>query len=431
MSKIEPVNHAIAEFLALSSKKYPENSLTLPFQKYIVALSGGVDSMVLLHALSQQVDKTKILAVYIDHQLQPASAEWTVQNQSFCHSLDVEYHCIKVTVDTTVASTENEARKARYRALQTLINDNDSCLLTAQHQNDQAETFLLQLFRGAGVKGLSSMPYLTNFASGYHARPLLMVAKAEIEKYAQLNKLDYVTDQTNFDDSIRRNFIRNQVLPMIEKRWSSAVEKISQAASHQADVQFLLDELALIDYKKGVRAFDQTIKLEVLQQLSLERQNNLLRYWLEQQGCDMPSRRVLEQIRIQMITAVQDAQPMIELDGFRIRRYQNHIYCYKPQAVKVKITQEDILNWDSKKDLIINGQLIIPKSWLSDNHPELTDLLLTVRLKQSGDKIYIGNRKHGISLKNYFQQEKIAPWLRDRVLVICFEGVIKAIYIID
>ncbi|ACV27289.1 tRNA lysidine(34) synthetase TilS [Kangiella koreensis] len=421
MTKSEPVSQAIDEFLALCISK--------SINHIVVALSGGVDSLSLLHALhlARTSDSSYSLsAVYIDHQLQAPSSDWAKQNQRFCESLDIPFQSVQVEVDKDLASLESTARKARYQALSEFVPNPQTCLVTGQHLNDQAETFLLQLFRGAGSKGLASMPKLTDFAQGYLARPLLTVSRKALESYCNSNGLQAIEDPTNQDTDIRRNFVRHQVMPLVEQKWPQASKVIASASEIQADNQQLLDELAAIDFENCYEVKQNSLVLAEVRQLSPQRVRNLLRYWLEGCGADMPSQAVLQQIQTQMLDAKEDANPAIEMSSGSIRRYRDGLYWVTETGVDYA---EFELIWLTDRDLTHNEQLLIPLNWLQQNHPHLVGKELMVKGRQGGERIRFEPSKPSISLKNYFQEQGIPPWQRDQVLLLEFEGELRAIFL--
>ncbi|WP_018624376.1 tRNA lysidine(34) synthetase TilS [Kangiella aquimarina] len=422
MSKLEPVSQAIDEFLALCIS----NSI----HSVVVALSGGVDSLSLLHSLHQRIKKSShtmsLSAVYIDHQLQAGSDLWAEKNRQFCESLEVAFETVKVEVDKSTASLEKAARTARYQALSQFIADEHTCLVTGQHLNDQAETFLLQLLRGAGSKGLSAMPDWTDFAKGFIARPLLNIPRAILDSYCASHGLEPIEDPTNSDTDIRRNFVRHKVMPLIEVKWPQAVKTIAAASDIQAENQKLLNELAAIDFENCFDARRNALLLIPVKQLSPGRVRNLLRYWLDACGADMPSQAVLQQIQLQMLDAKEDASPVIELAKGSIRRYRNALYWVTDSAPNYS---ELKLNWSAHSDLLFNNQLLIPLQWLEQSYPHLLGKDLIVKGRQGGDRIRFKKSQQSISLKNYLQQQGIPPWLRDQVLLLDDGNEICAVYL--
>ena len=416
MQAFEPVALAVDKFLVQAS-----------FNRYILALSGGMDSRCLLHAVSQRVNKKKILAVYIDHQLQADSALWKYQNEQFCQQLDISFVAYQVDVDTTKASLESEARKSRYRVFRQLIDDSQSCLLTAHHQNDQAETFLLQLFRGSGSKGLSGMPSVSSFSQGAHARPLLRVSRHQIEDYVVYHKLSYVHDKTNFDNNIRRNFVRNQLIPLIKEKWPNVDKQISDACLIQAENQKLLDQLAEMDWLATESNPQHVLELSSVKLLPKERIKNLLRYWLNNNRVKMPNQQVLEQICEQAFLAKDGAHPLIQIQDRSIRRYQNKLYLLVTEKYQQPLQQQWC--WDGLTDLKINQYIIIPAQWLRDEFPQLVGQSLAVSLRQGGEKFMPNGKSFHVTVKKYLQHSNVEPWLRELAFIIRYHDDIKAVYI--
>ncbi|MCW9027469.1 MAG: tRNA lysidine(34) synthetase TilS, partial [Kangiella sp.] len=295
-----------------------------------------------------------------------------------------------------------------------------------QHLNDQAETFLLQLFRGAGSKGLASMPKITEFAKGYLARPLLAVTREALEAYCDSHGLKAIEDPTNQDTDIRRNFVRHELMPLIEQKWPQASKVIASASQIQAENQQLLDELAAIDFESCYEVQHHSLVLAEVRQLSPQRVRNLLRYWLEACGANMPSQVLLEQIQTQMLDAKEDANPVIELVNGSIRRFREALYW-------VTVTAPDYseleLKWPANSDLFLNNQLLIPLEWLQQNYPHLVGKELIVKGRQGGERIRFEKRGQSVSLKNYFQERGIPPWLREQVLLLEFEDELRAVYL--
>jgi tRNA(Ile)-lysidine synthase len=201
--------------------------------KYLVAYSGGLDSHVLLHLMSQLSDsEISIRAMYINHGLQKEARDWEIHCHKVCDELCIPFNSKALQIQTsTGVSLEEEARKKRYSALNTSLQK-DEVLLTAHHQNDQAETLLLQLFRGAGVQGLAAMPAIREFGSKenlrLHARPILNQTRQFLEAYAKENQLDFIEDPSNFDESFDRNFLRNIIMPQLRQRWPGIDKTISR-----------------------------------------------------------------------------------------------------------------------------------------------------------------------------------------------------------
>jgi tRNA(Ile)-lysidine synthase len=252
-----------------------------------VAFSGGLDSTVLLHLLTH-LAKTESLptlkAIHIHHGLQAAADAWPQHCQSVCDALGVPLQVVRVQVQRG-ASLERAARDARYGAFVDATQVDD-VLLTAQHQDDQAETLLFRLLRGAGVRGLSGMPSRRPLGRGFLVRPLLAVSRAELEAYATEHHLNWIEDPSNQDRQFSRNYLRHQVFPVLTERWPQAMATMARSASHLSEAQALLDELADIDLAEANTVSDfawlgvPSLDLASLAKLSAARQRNALSHWL-------------------------------------------------------------------------------------------------------------------------------------------------------
>ncbi|NUU35605.1 tRNA lysidine(34) synthetase TilS [Pseudomonas sp. C2B4] len=253
-----------------------------------IAFSGGLDSTVLLHLLAH-LAKTESLpalsAIHIHHGLQAAADAWPEHCQSVCDGLGVQLEVVRVQVQSG-ASLERAARDARYAAFNDVTHANE-VLLTAQHRDDQAETLLFRLLRGAGVRGLSGMPQQRPLGEGHLLRPLLDVSRMELEAYAAEHQLSWIEDPSNQDRQFSRNYLRHQVFPVLISRWPQAMTTMARSAAHLSEAQGLLDELAQIDLSQArtVSEFDwlrvPSLELAPLEDLSTARQRNVLSHWLE------------------------------------------------------------------------------------------------------------------------------------------------------
>ncbi|MDR6606558.1 tRNA lysidine(34) synthetase TilS [Pseudomonas synxantha] len=253
-----------------------------------IAFSGGLDSTVLLHLLAH-LAKTESLpalsAIHVHHGLQAVADAWPEHCRSVCAALGVPLQIVRVQVQPG-ASLERAARDARYHTFAEVTGPGD-VLLTAQHRDDQAETLLFRLLRGAGVRGLSGMPRQRSLGKGHLLRPLLDVTRAELEAYASTHGLSWIEDPSNQDRQYSRNYLRHQVLPVLVQRWPQAVATMARSAAHLTEAQGLLEELAEMDLREASSGseFDwlglRSLELAPLAQLSDARQRNALSHWLE------------------------------------------------------------------------------------------------------------------------------------------------------
>lgn len=415
MNHSEPVAAAVRQFLAQHS---------LNHHSFLVALSGGADSVALLHALCEQVSRDKVQAIYIDHQLQDVSVEWADFNQKFCHALGVKFHTLSVNVGKS-ASIEAEARHARYQALAKELKPLQY-LLTGHHQDDQAETLLLQLFRGAGPKGLSAMPVLTDFAEGFHARPLLNVCKDDILQYCKKHDLAFVEDPSNQDLKHRRNFLRHQVMPLLEEEWPQVKSTLARVSELQADAQSIVHGVAAEDFTNCSNGTG--LSLDELSKLPKARQGQVLRYWLESLQQEMPSQKVLGELLEQMLNSESSAQPSIEFSKGAIKRSQGYLVWVPKNNTQSETFDIQPTSWDGMSDLLLSESLTITRQWLEVNHPELQGKPLIVKSRQGGERFRKKNAKHSTSLKNYFQEHGVPSWQREQVVLILLDDEVRAIY---
>ncbi|RBJ84712.1 tRNA lysidine(34) synthetase TilS [Pseudomonas sp. MWU12-2534b] len=272
---------------ALSAKLLHSLRPWLDAKVWRVAFSGGLDSTVLLHLLAhlaQQQPLPKLLAVHVHHGLQEAADAWPDHCQAICDALGVPLQVIRLQVRAG-PSLEQAAREARYGAFAALTAAHE-LLLTAQHREDQAETLLFRLLRGAGVRGLSAMPACRPLGGGQLLRPLLGVSRQALERYAAEQGLSWVEDPSNADHQYSRNYLRHQVMPLLQARWPQAATSMSRSAAHLREAQGLLDELAVQDLAaaEGGDCFPwlglPSLALAPLQALSPARQRNALSHWL-------------------------------------------------------------------------------------------------------------------------------------------------------
>jgi tRNA(Ile)-lysidine synthase len=384
-----------------------------------VALSGGVDSVVLLHLL-HQLQKTQtftLKASHVHHGLSKNADKWVTFCEKLCRklsiSLDVNY--IQLPQKKSLG-IEGEARRLRYEKL---LQSQTDLVVLAHHEDDQAETFLLQLIRGAGVKGLSSMAHFDDTRRLW--RPLLKASRIDIESYAKKHKLKWIEDESNQNIDFDRNFIRSKVLPILKNRFNHIIKVISRSSAHLAEAQNLLDDLAKIDLKNLLKSDNYKHKLNVktLDKLSNARAKNALRFWLEMNGQLMPSRDLLDELLRQVLTAKKDAELRIELSKeFEIRRYQDEIYIV-PKNHKNQKKYEII--WAGESEIILpNGQKLTFKKVKGKGiHLKfLRDQKLKIRNRQGGEFFKPDSKRPTKKIKQLLQESDLPPWERENLPLI-------------
>jgi tRNA(Ile)-lysidine synthase len=401
-------------------------------ERYWVAYSGGMDSTVLLHALNALRDalSADLGALHVDHGLSSAAGAWRCHCRDTCARLGLEFRDLRVdAVPGPGESPEAAARHARYRALAKQIGPGEA-LVTAHHRDDQAETLLLQLLRGAGPRGLSAMPAHAPFAGGFLLRPLLTYPRSALEAYAEQGGLEWIQDQSNFDVGFDRNFLRHRVVPLLRQRWPSLDRTLARAAEHQAEAARLNDELAVLDARSALgpaRGSQRTLRTSVLQELGAARARNLLRHWLRQEGLFLPSARVLQRILDELLTTRVDAVPLVAWQGGEVRRWRGLLYADLPRSGPAADSRAAAA-WDLSGALEFAGGVLTASRRRGVG---ITTALcrngVEVRVRRGGERCRPPGREHSRPLKKLLQEQGIPPWQRGNLPLIFIAGQLAAV----
>lgn len=288
---------------------------THPADRLCVGLSGGRDSVVLLHLLSRLDLGARLFAVHVHHGLSPNADAWKAFCTAYCRNLDVPLRIERVAVEGgTGLGLEAAARQARYAAFARCPAD---CLLLAHHQGDQAETLLFNLVRGAGVAGAAAMPVERRLGGLRLLRPLLAVAREDIVAYAEENGLAWIEDESNADTGFSRNFLRHAVMPVLAGRFPGAAVCLAAAAGHFAEAGELLTDLGELDWQAC--ADGDSLPLAALRRLSPARLKNLLRHRLRQLGWRAPAAARLNEFVRQLFESAPGARPALHLPDGEMR----------------------------------------------------------------------------------------------------------------
>ena len=376
-----------------------------------IAFSGGLDSTVLLHLLASLAkieNLPPVSAVHVHHGLQAAADAWPSHCQSVCDSLGVPLRVMRVQVRQG-ASLERAAREARYQAFMQVLGAGE-VLFTGQHRDDQAETLLFRLLRGAGVRGLAAMPEHRPLAQGYLVRPLLAFSRSDLEAYAHQHQLQWIEDPSNVDPRFSRNYLRHRVLPTVTERWPQAITHLARTAEHMAEAQGLLDELAMMDLQRADQpsAFPwlplPSLALEPLRELSDARQRNALRHWL------MPLTRLPDSDHWAgwhaLRDAKRDAQPLWRLADGQMQRSGERIWWLPSTWSEFSDASVSWPDPQNPLELTGNGQLrFIGKA------PEGP---LEVRYRQGGEIIDVAGRGRR-DLKRLLNESGMPGFARGRL----------------
>ena len=398
---------------------------------FCIAYSGGLDSYVLLYAMSQLMSQHPELtcrAVHINHGLHPKAAQWEDHCAVICKQLGIAFISRRLHLQIKPGdSVEAVARSARYDCLSKIIKPNEY-LLTAHTQNDQAETVVLQLLRGAGVKGLAAMPVKKIFAAGYLIRPLLTFTRDDLQVYANQHELKWIADDSNVNLRFDRNYIRHQVLPVLQVRWPQCLKTLARSAQHCAESAALIDELADIDLKLVSDDAKKNLFVVPLLALSAARQRNVLRRWIQTKGYPIPNTKQLMEMRETVLLASEDAQPCFTWNQAEIRRYQHRLYILKPL---LNHAANQRLTWDFQTELVLPDQLgkLTATKKQGEGISVTGDMTkITVRFRHGGERCQPTGRKESHSLKHLLQEWKIPPWERDRIpLIYCGDTLIAVV----
>ncbi len=387
----------------------------LQARRWLIAYSGGVDSHVLLHAIAAlraSLTLPPLVAIHINHQLNPRAVDWVAHCQSVCAALGIELIVEAVNIERNSGSgLEAAARRARYAAFEKHLGT-DELLLQAHHRDDQTETLLLRLLRGSGIAGLAAMPKQRELGRGYLLRPLLQQTRTEIIAYAQREQLQWIHDDSNDSEHFDRNFLRLRVLPLFAERWPAYRDTLARVIDNAAEADVLLKELAAQDLIAAL-ADGRTLKIDAIQKLSPARKRNLIIYWLQQLQLPLPSRAQLTQV-LALITASADAEPCVNWPGAELHRFRERLYALPPLP---PVPNDFDLEWQPPQPLTIAGlgelraTAIIGTGLRADRN-------YRIRNRRGGERCQPLGRAHSQTLKKLLQEYDLPPWQRDRLPII-------------
>ena len=396
--------------------------------RYCIAFSGGLDSSVLLTLMATILadwPDAALRAIHVNHGLYADADRWQSAAQVVAQKLKVDFSAIRVSIaEDASGGVEAAARDARYLALACALAT-DEILVCAHHLDDQLETFLLQLMRGAGLAGLAAMPVVRNLHPGLLLRPLLSVNRDELSSWARQNDVSWCEDSSNQNQQFARNYLRHRILPLLQDRWPSVAGSTARSAAHCAEAESVLQELAeqdLGDPLAETAYLASVLSTEKLDGLSVGRVRNLLRYWIRSQGYPVPGHGRLAEIIDSVVPARIDAEPVVRWSDTELRRYRDRLYLM-PSLAKAP---DRVLQWDTAKPLALPelmGQLELAPADSGRGNGVIANHLLerhcTVRFRVGGEHFRpAGGRRK--PLKKWLQEKGIPPWMRSRLpLVFC------------
>lgn len=395
---------------------------TKPVRKnVVVAYSGGVDSHVLLHAcwqLQSQFPDLCFSAIHINHGLSQQADQWQAHCQAVCQQLAIPLQCANVQVDLAhPQGLEAAARAVRYQRIAELCPP-DALLLLAQHQDDQAETLLLQLKRGAGPKGLAAMAEVSRTEAFAVLRPFLHLSQQSILAYAEQHQLSWQEDDSNRNLRFDRNFLRLQILPLLTQRWPEFNQALTRSAALCAEQQSLLEEAA----REKLQALpDGRLPIVPLLQLSESWQKQVLRCWCGDRGVPMPSREILTQL-VASAQAKADAEPLVSWQDWQCRRYQQHLYLMPTLAAVPKAP----FIWRDVTQPLTTPLGVL--SWLGSQEIDRAAVApLQVQFDHRGFRFKPRGAGGSKPIKQWYKQWCIPPWLRPLQPVVLYQEQVLAV----
>ncbi|CAI0956125.1 tRNA lysidine(34) synthetase TilS [Serratia quinivorans] len=385
----------------------------------LVAFSGGLDSSVLLHllvGLRQQLPDLQLRAVHVHHGLSAFADQWVTHCRQQCVAWQLPLVVQYVQVDSQQGGIEAAARAARYSAFASTLAA-DETLLTAQHLDDQCETFLLALKRGSGPAGLSAMAAQTSLGDNHLLRPLLGYSRQQLEAYAQQHQLSWIEDDSNQDPRFDRNFLRLQVLPLLNQRWPHFAAATARSASLCAEQEQLLDEL-LAEQLHKLLDEDHALAIDGLVTCSPARRFALLRRWIALFGVTMPSREQLQRLWEEVALSREDAEPQLQLGQYQFRRFRRRLYLLPLMADLREIS----LSWSMDDSLVLPdglGELVSGEGDICLRAPQ-SQQKVSIRFTAQGKHRILG-RAHSRPIKKLWQELGIPPWQRERTPLIYYD----------
>ena len=409
-----------------------------PVSRYLVGFSGGLDSTVLVHALKRAVaEGVPVVAVHINHGLHPDADAWEEHCRHITAKLKVEFFSRHVEVkDHGGAGIEAAARAKRYAAIKELMQGGD-VLLSAHHEEDQAETLLLNLMRGSGLAGLAAIGARQPFGPGLLIRPMLSVPRADIERYARDSGLAWVEDPANADPRFDRNFLRREILPRLRLRWPAASRRLANSAGLAGEAAGLQDDLARLDLASllhspadvgpeeqapnSARHAPGRLGIEGLRRLTPARQRNVLRFAIRACGLPQAPATRLRQVQDELLGAREDAVPLVAWRGAEVRRFRQKLYLLAERMFEP--CEEDaapLLTGDGRAINVGSALGTLRLQPLSPHEGAGIDPLLVakglgLKFRTGGERIRPYGRKETRPLKKLLQEQGVVPWMRQYV----------------
>jgi tRNA(Ile)-lysidine synthase len=396
--------------------KLPDSPRLAPI---LVGYSGGLDSSVLLHLLARHAECRAggLRAIHVHHGLHAQADAWAAHCERECAALDVPLEVVRVKVDAAAGlGIEGAARAARHAAFAQALGEGE-ILALAHHRDDQAETFLLRALRGSGVDGLAAMRPWRAHARGWLWRPLLDIPRDQLAAHAHAHELHWIEDPSNADSGFNRNFLRNQVMPLLRERWPHAAANLARSARLSAQAVDLLDAEDAAAQERAQRD-DGSLDITVLQALPGARRARVLRRWIDASGLPPLPANGTAQVEQQLLHARQDSEARFDWTGARVQRWRDALHAGR---IRTPLPADWSQAWDGRAPLALPGG-----DRLELVGTDAFDTPLRVHARQGGERLLLPGRTHHHSLRHVLQERNVPPWLRTRMPLLSEAGELLA-----
>jgi tRNA(Ile)-lysidine synthase len=398
-----------------------------------IAFSGGLDSTVLLHAVASQFPVDKLRALHVNHGLSPNSDLWQDHCAQVANKLSVQLLTFAVDVRPRGKGVEKAARDARYQIFEDILKSGD-CLLMAHHQDDQAETILYRLLRGAGPAGLAGMPEKRTLGEGTLLRPFLEVTRGELFSTATEQGLSWIEDESNASPDFDRNYLRARVIPAIAERWPDYRQRFARAAENCRSSAVVLDlygrrELAGLELR--TEKVGSSIALLRFLETVRDSQLNILRAWVSEEKRAPCGHQILESVLDDLVLSRADACPVVRWEGGEFRRYRERLHLLPAEFSSCEDRGTDHQIIDSRNfgaGVLVDafGLELRPASGGRALRIAASDRV-EIGVRKGGERCQPVGRAHSAPLKKLFQEYGLEPWLRDRVPLVFVNGNLAAV----
>jgi len=389
-------------------------------KKLVVGYSGGLDSTVLLSlvaSLKNNFPELNIAAIHVNHNLMEQCDLWQQHCEKFCEAIQVPFNSIKITSLTSSGKgIEDAARQARFGIFEKYINE-DELLLLAHHANDQTETIIYRLMRGSGVVGLSGIKQIQALKKLTIIRPLLTVEKTELEQYAISNKIKWIDDNSNSDENYDRNYIRKNVISVLENRWPDLHQKLTKNSKLLEQQAELLDELAVED-SKIIVSNSGYLELDQLRKINPKRCLNFLSWWFRQNiGYSLSNTRI-KLIYNDLKNYRNEASFKQNCGGSVLLQSRNRAYLiphsFFSETYEVLFLNEFLPeHWQQIIEIGLSKYISISLKFKSNNDFDtIKKMNLEISFGVANGKVKFSHKQNSCELRKLFQQQNVPSWLK-------------------